>query len=242
MSVSEKKNTHRYYYGMFTSVISRPTWWQQSCNVTLWAPAGNGSYTHCHAESAPPADNLPRTWMFRFSGGEVQCARWTSEHSGSVCDKQLEIIIWIGGVPEWGLLTEQLCREPQQWRLTGAAVSVLTGPQHGLAAFCFGSITVSTLLASRVDMPHCSQADFWAGRDVLCWWSQILVISGTWNHKVLSDFAHWKLLCLVRDAPAAAASLTDSDAQVTATSSLQVRVQFLLFFLGSSLIMRAVLW
>lgn len=52
------------------------------------------------------------------------------------------------------------------------------------------------------------------------------VISGTRHHKVLSDFAHWILLCLVRDAPTTPASLAESDAQVTSASSLRVRVSF----------------
>lgn len=44
------------------------------------------------------------------------------------------------------------------------------------------------------------------------------------NHKVFKDFGHWKLLCLVRDAPKPQVRQEDRDAQVS-SSSLQLLLE-----------------
>lgn len=58
---------------------------------------------------------------------------------------------------KWDTVARPLCREFQQWHLTEAAVTVLTGPPSGFTAFCFQWIIVSTLLVFTYAQQSTSQ-------------------------------------------------------------------------------------
>lgn len=156
------------------------------------------------------------------------------------CDEQEEMNFCGSEILPWHSVTEQLCKEFQRWHMTGAGVRVHTGLLCAGFSVCvvkMPHIVISMWIAHWTQQQErLKKTPFhWPVREVyqvMSWWDTSY--PGAGNHKVLTDFDHWKLLCLVRDAPKPQVSHNDGDVQVTSASSLQVQTYVLFSFCRQS--------
>lgn len=164
---------------MFTGVISNPTWWQQSCNVTLWTSAV--AFVRAYRKQAATHIDMLSQHLLQTTCSGLDC----SDSSAIRCSVWSERVItqevsaisgwrWRrSGALEWGAAMQRISAATSDW---SSCVS-----SHSLSVwinYSFNTFLISSRYAKLLT------------RWFLGWQRVFMlmiadVISGTWNHKVL---------------------------------------------------------